>query len=489
MGLIMTTNNRNTQNVKPGLGYKIFTRYVRFFHNKIYYREAYSINAENIPQNCPLLVVSNHQNSLCDPLGLLLSIQARDGRKPKVITRADVFDKPLANKLLRWLGLLPAYRMNIDGVESMANNADTFEEAEEELLNNGTVIIFPESRHQDKRWLGKFSSGYLRIAFEAAKKSNFEKEIFILPSCNHYANYFDIQEEMVIKYGTPISIAPYYELFKSKPRTAQREVNALVRQQVSGLMLDITDLDNYQAIDFLRNTYGVRYAKEKGYNPNKLPEKFLADKALYAELEDMKRKDENQVSNIYNDALVLEEKMKRLKINDRDFDKKFVPWKVCLQGLMLAVLAPLFLLSLLPNALILYAPRYVTSKVKDPMLHSAIFLILSLLVTVPSSYLILFALTWIITKSLLISLIYLVCLPFLVIFVWQYDKVWKKWKSQYRFGRLLRKNDANLDYVTELRSHVYESLDNMLNIRKKTLVRNIYERYVQPIILRTKRSS
>ena len=276
--------NREQKRGKQGLGYRLFKLYLRTIHNHFYYRKVYWIGRENIPENCPLLIVSDHQNGLADPLGILMSIRSRKNRKIRLIARADVF-KPILKRIMDWVGVLPAFRLSYDGEEALVNNTDTFDIAEDELLNDGTVVIYPEAGHQDKRWLGKFSHGYLRIVFEAAEKSNFEKEIFILPSCNHYSDYFRMREKMLIKYDKPISAKPYYELYKTKPRTAQRQLNAAVWRKVSDLMLNITDLKNYETIDYLRDTYGVGYARAKGFSPNRLPEKLLADKQFFAELD------------------------------------------------------------------------------------------------------------------------------------------------------------------------------------------------------------
>ena len=76
--------------------------------------------------------------------------------------------------------------------------------------------------------------------------------------------------------GEPVSLMPYYELYKMKPRTTMREVNHRVRDEVAGLMLNITDLENYEAIDYLRGSYGVKFAKERGLRPGVLPEKSVA---------------------------------------------------------------------------------------------------------------------------------------------------------------------------------------------------------------------
>ena len=210
---------KNTEREKPGIVYRLFRSYLRFLHDKVYYKNVYRINEKAIPADgTPLIIVSNHQNCLNDPLGVVVSF--RD-RKLNVITRADVFAyHPLANKFLRGIGLLPAFRINYEGEAALAKNEETFKMTESTLLDGNTILMFPEAGHQDKHWLGTFSYGYTKMAFQAAEAGNFEKEIFILPSCNHYSDYFGIQNQYLVKYGEKISLKPFYELYKTKPRTA-----------------------------------------------------------------------------------------------------------------------------------------------------------------------------------------------------------------------------------------------------------------------------
>lgn len=452
----MTTENKS----KRGLGFRIFSEYIRFFHDKVYYRKVYWLDRERIPEDGPLMIVSDHQNCLSDALGVILSLNKRKHRKLRLLSRADLF-KPVFNKPLRWLGIMPSYRLLYDGEETLSNNSMTFEETENELLNDGTVVIYPEAGHQDKHWLGQFSLAYLRILFETARKTNFEKELFILPSCNHYSDYFDMREEFLIRYGTPISLKPFYELYQTKPRTAQRKVNALVRQQISDLMLNITDLDNYDSIDYIRqSTYGFEYAGGKGFFPELLPEKLLADKQLFKELEQVRAAEPEALQEIYDDTRKLSESIKQLRLKDWNFEKEFNPTNLIIEGLLYLLVLPLFLVAFLSHLLIIYLPKIVTSKLNDKMFLSTINFGASVLITIPITYIALFILTLLTTKSVIYALIYIVCMPFLGIFAWNFKKRFGKWLSEWRFNRLFKQ--GKLTKLIEQRKHIFESLDKLL---------------------------
>ena len=341
---------------KPGFLYKFFKTYLKFVHDKIYYRNTYCINPENIPADgVPTLIVSNHQNCLNDPLGILFSF--RD-RKANFITRADVFAlHPVANKFLRAIGLLPAFRLDHEGENSLGKNDETFKITEQELVNGRTIIMYPEAGHQDKRWLGHFSHGYLKLAFEAAEMDNFNTEIFILPSCNHYRNYTEIQGQFMVKFGTPISLKPFYELYKTKPRTAKRQVNALVRAQIESLMLNVNDLENYDAIDYIRTTYGKAYAAEKGIDTGFLPDRLICDKELCTKLEKTGAEDPASAASLYNLAREVRDGVKNFGTRSEALEKKPSGIKSALKLVLAIISVELYIFSLWP-ALFLYGIPY-----------------------------------------------------------------------------------------------------------------------------------
>ena len=464
---IYTSMSKERKNIEqPGCLYHLFKAYVRFLHDKIYYKETYVVNPEAVPtEGVPCLIASNHQNCMNDPLGLVTSFH---DRKLYVITRADVFMvSPVADKFLRAIGLLPAFRLDYEGEGALGKNAETFRASEQALIDGKTLLMYPEAGHQDKRWLGTFSFGYTKMAFEAAELGNFEKEVFILPACNHYSHYFGMRNRMLVKFGTPISLQPYYELYKTKPRTAQREVNKLVREQISNLMLDIRDLDNYDAIDFIRTTYGIDYAKTQGVNPDDLPNRLLSDKNLVARLDEAYKSEDTYlqatVASAYEIARVVRKGINDLGITEAHLRFSVNPIALGFQLLMLLILLPLWIFSWWPSMLVYWIPMSIfKAKMKDPMFEGTLLFGSAALFTLPLFSLITLLVTGF-CSGWVPALIYVALFPFLMLFCWKYAMFGKKTLQTLKC--LVK--PSSVDKLKRMRKDMYAFLNETLDILKK----------------------
>ncbi len=451
------------QNNKPrehSLFLKAFRAYIQYVNSGLYFRKEHVLGLENVPANgTPLVVVANHQNCLNDPLCVC---RQRTDRRMNFLARANVFNNPVFNKALRAMGLLPAYRMGYEGLAAVAKNQETFADAGKALNDGETVMLYPEGGHQDKRWLGSFKLGYLRIAFAAAEQMEFKKDIMVLPSCNHYSNYYHARTDMLIKFGKPISLKPYYEKYQQAPRETMMEINKIVHAAIKEMMLHIDDIDNYDQIDFLReNGYGKIYAKRHGFKFNYLPSKLLSDQKLVNDLQEASKEHPEEMAEIYKDTDTLMKGYKELNIRDWLFQRKSTIGAASLRGLGLLIMLPLFLISIIPTALLFIIPKIFLKKlIKDQMFISTFNVAVSVFVSIPLCLIIPSILLWIFA-GFWWALGYFLAFPLMFIIAWNYMRLFMKFVGACNFAA--RKNRKKVKELHKLRRSIFSRLDKFID--------------------------
>lgn len=456
--------DKNTTTRDHSLFLKAFRLYLQYVNSGLYFRKEHIIGMENVPADgTPVVVVSNHQNCLNDPLCVCLTLT---DRRMNFIARANIFKKPIFNKALRALGLLPAYRMGYDGFAAVDKNHETMDAAGQALTDGETLMMYPEAGHQNKRWLGSFKIGYLRIAFGAAEKMEFKRDVMILPSCNHYSNYFHARTDMLIKFGQPISLKPYYDRYQESPRETMAEVNQLVRERIQEMMLHVDDLDHYHEIDFLRETgYGRKYAIENGFKFNYLPSRLLSDQKLVKALQDATAEHPEQMAEIYKDTAIYSKGLDDMGIRDWLFIRNPGIEAALLRALGLLLLLPLFIVSIIPTGLMFLIPKLFLSRlIKDRMFVSSFNVAVSVFVSVPICLILPFILIWVF-GSFWWALGYFVSFPFMFILAWNYIRIFRKFMGAYRYSA--RKNHDKVNELRSLRKSIFQRLDALLKKEEK----------------------
>lgn len=439
---------------------KGFRAYIQFVNSSLYFHKEHVVGLENVPVNgTPIVMVSNHQNCLNDPLCVCLKLT---DRRMNFLARANVFKNPLFNKALRAMGLLPAYRMGYDGFRAVTKNQETFEDAGKALMDGETVMLYPEGGHQDKRWLGSFKLGYLRIAFAAAEKMDWKEDIMILPSCNHYSNYFHARTEMLMKFGKPISLKPYYESYQQAPRETMVEINKIVWSEIKEMMLHIDDLEHYDQIDFLRqSTFGKNFARRRGFKFNYLPSRLLSDQKLVSELAQAAESHPEEMESVYKDTAELTEGYKKLDVRDWLFNKKPHLVNPTLRGLGLLVLLPLFLVSIIPTGLLFLMPKLFLNKmIKDQMFVSSFNVAVSVFVTIPLCLILPVVLLWVFLNFWW-ALGYFLAFPVMFVLVWNYMRIFRKFVGSCNY--VCTKNRKEVNHLRDLRKSIFSCLNKILD--------------------------
>ena len=438
---------------------KTFRTYLQYINSGLYFRREHIIGLENVPiDGTPLVVVSNHQNCLNDPLCVCLKLT---DRRMNFLARANVFKNPLFNKALRAMGLLPAYRMSHEGFGAITNNQSTLDAAGKALTDGETVMLYPEADHQDKRWLGNFKIGYLRIAFDAAERMEFKQDVMILPSCNHYSNYFHARTDMLIKFAEPISLMPYYEEYKLHPRETMTKINTIVRDTIQQMMLHIEDLEHYDQIDFLRETdYGKRYAIKHGFKPNFLPARLRSDQRLVDALQNAYKEHPAEMEDVYKDVAYLSQEYKRIGIRDWLFVHDAGIGALLLRGLGLLILLPLFIASIIPTGLLFLIPKiFLKRLIKDQMFVSSFNIGASAFISVPLCLIIPIIVIWILS-GFWWALCYFIAFPIMFILAWNYMRIFQKFKGTCAF--VARRNREDINKLRKIRTSIHNRLNKLI---------------------------
>jgi len=439
--------------MKKQYGYMLFKRYVRFIMDHILFRHHYILGRENMPKDGePFIVPSNHQNAAIDPVAIVLSYP--QPVHPYVLTMGGVFTwNETLNKFWDWLGMLPAYRMNYEGVEeTLKNTKFVVDFASDKLLENYPVMVFPEMHHHNEHWMRDWAAGYLEIAFMAARKSNYEKDVKVMPLAHHYSSYFDIQGSYMLRYGEPISLKPYYEKYQSKPRTTIREVNNLIRSRVRDMMLYTDDLDHHDLYDYVRNSkLGDEYAVQLGLKPAYLPERLESDKQLWAEMENglvAKADGPEIVEEMQMTYEAIRDEEKRLGVKEHAAEKK--RWSLlaiaCSLILQLALL-PLWLVSLFPWAICYFVPPMFVPGREDrnnKMFDQSLQFIVSMIVFIPLLVLITVLVLGLVWGWWWQALVWIALWWPFAMFAWDYSQWVRRTFDQIRL-RLHRSETTKLD--------------------------------------------
>ena len=197
---------------------------------------------ENVPTDGAVILAPNHCNTLMDALVVL-----QDRREGTLFgARADVFRKPILNKFLRFLRILPIPRVR-DGLQEVLNNRQTMDEVIECLDHGMRYAMFAEGTHRPKHSLLPLKKGITRTALLANERFGSSKPVYIVPMGLEYEDYYRLQTPLQIRYGEPINVTEYVA---SHPDALEAEIHrgllALLKERIAGLITWLPDDESYE---------------------------------------------------------------------------------------------------------------------------------------------------------------------------------------------------------------------------------------------------
>lgn len=182
----------------------------------VFFREIQTIGTAKIPADGPVMIVSNHVNSLID--GILVTSFLP--RMPRLLAASTVWNYLPLRPFLSAAGVIPLYRSHEVGI-SVARHQDTFDRTGDLLSQGGVLALFPEGMSHSSPHLLPMQSGAARIALNAAAT----QELTIVPVGLVYDAKHRFRSRALMQVGDPIPV----------PRQQPPDDNRARRQAVRAL--------------------------------------------------------------------------------------------------------------------------------------------------------------------------------------------------------------------------------------------------------------
>ncbi|WP_340111201.1 1-acyl-sn-glycerol-3-phosphate acyltransferase [Maribellus mangrovi] len=437
-------------------GYWVLKNIVRFADLIIHKR--ITINGkEKIPRDKPILFAPNHQNALSDPMAVLLYTPYQ----PVWLARADIFKNKIAAAILRFMKIMPVYRIR-DGKDQMANNDTTFNNSIKVLKSNGALALFPEAAHSGKRQMLAHKKAVPRIVFMAEEKSDENIDIHIIPTGIYYSSYWKFNRSVLVNFGDPVLVNNYLEEYQNNSNAATMALREKLYEEIDKLTINIRSKDHYHDIELIREYYGKEFLKRQGIK-NTPVNLFYSDQKLSRQLDILENEAPEKIKDLAHSARKYQKTLRKRHLRNWLLDKpENNALKIVVNKLVLIIGLPFFLFGFTFNAIPFFAiDKIVRAKIKDVAFWSTFSLLLGIILF-PIIYLLeIWAVSGLIPGTWL-KLLFLVSLPFAgkIAFNW-FILLRKTWGR----GNLLNLwifNKKEYHKIMELKKELYAKLDTLI---------------------------
>ena len=335
--------------------YTLFLHYINLFHIRRAYRRFEVHGAKTLPKDGAMIFGVNHSNTLMDAL-----VMCASSRQRKVfIARGDIFKNPFVAKILRFLRILPIFRIR-NGMAAVRNNDESISQAVDVVHDRVSLYIFPEGTHRTKHSLLRMSKGIFHIALDANEQFGKETPIYIVPTAIEYGDYFRYRSTAMIHYGEAINVTDFVKnTTEENEAVLMNQLKEQLHEHISKLFTYIPDDDDYDAIWEI-----VKMKNEK--RAGGLYGKMLRNRATVDRILKFREEHPDEARKLFERVRQFAAHRIENKISVTSTAKKYPLLNSLWKLLLLVVAFPYFVASILVNVLVWVPTLIIRKKLKDP---------------------------------------------------------------------------------------------------------------------------
>ncbi|MFD2512786.1 lysophospholipid acyltransferase family protein [Pontibacter locisalis] len=375
----------------------------------VFFRKFEVSNRHLIPDQGPLLVVSNHPNTFMDPI-----VTASLLRQPVFfIAKSTVFGSSFQNWMLRQMHLIPIHRKE-DKPDQVVSNEEAFAASFQALEQGRTLLIFPEGNSFNQRRLRKIKTGTARIALGAEAAQPQPIGVKILPVGLNYSDATRFRSDILVNIGEPIAVADYLNAYKQDNQEAVIALTEEIRSRMERLIIHtLTDEEDTLARQ-VETLYKGKLAAVAPASASAHEHDFILTKAIVKSITHFSQTAPDRVATLKRAISDYMLQLERLRLQDAVLGKSrdTIVRKSVLGLLYLVLGMPVYLYGLIHN----YIPYIIPSKVaravtKEEEWYAPIMLTVGIF-SFPLFYALEGWLVWkLFTPDFLLFMLYLLSLP------------------------------------------------------------------------------
>lgn len=379
-----------------------------------------------LPDSGPVIFVANHPNTMIDPLVIGYAVN----RDLTYLAKSTIFKRPLNHWILSKLRLVPVFR-RMDNPNETAKNERTFEKCYRILEQGDAFLIFPEGVSTGEQTINKIKTGAARIGFGAEQRNDFSLGVQIVPVGISYSDITKFRSDVTIRFGRPIELSDYFDLYKKDEIKAVKEVTGHIDEALHKLTLTLEHLEIESIVESINNIYRRELAVELGKAKSKGVSDFSITKGLINAVEWFYRRYPERVEQFRSDLDQYLRNLNRLHVKDEFLQPQgnASPLTHRLRMIMILLLGfPLFIFGLVNNYIPHKIPRWYT---QTKGVEKSMYATTKMVIGIGSFilyYALILALVFRLTDSWLITMIYALLMPPSGNFVLRYNR----WVDAYR---------------------------------------------------------
>jgi len=229
----------------------------------VFYRSIHVENKDRVNKKGPVILVANHPNTMMDPL--LVTILC--GRRPHFLGKSTLFNTRIAKIFFRRVNVIPVYRKQ-DAEAEMGKNAQVFERCFQSLEDGNALVIMPEGVSQMDGTLHEIKTGTARIGLGAEARNAFNLGIKIVPAGINYSSPTEFFSDVHCRFGRPIDLSEYQDLYKKDEYEAVYEVTNQIRDALAKLTTTVESSESANVLKNLKKIYKAELAVDLGLDEN-----------------------------------------------------------------------------------------------------------------------------------------------------------------------------------------------------------------------------